>query len=65
MKPPARHALHLAACLCGLVASVLASHPLRAQQEAAAIDAAPDYQDRLIGGGTLTPDISAGESSTG
>ena len=65
MKPPARHALHLAACLCGLVATVLLSGPLSAQPEAAApADSAPAYQDRLINGGNLAPDISAGDSTS-
>ncbi len=64
MKLPARRALHLAACLCGLVATAVLSSPLSAQPEAAAADAAPAYQDRLIGGGNLAPDISTGDNST-
>lgn len=65
MKPPAGRALHFAACLCGLVASAVLGSPLRAQPEAAPpADAAPAYQDRLIGGGNLTPDVSTGDNST-
>jgi hypothetical protein len=64
MKPPARRALHLAACLCGILAAVLSS-PVSAQpQDTVPADAPPAYEDRLIAGGTLSPDISAGDNST-
>jgi hypothetical protein len=67
MNLPAGRALHLAACLCGLVVSAVLGSPLRAQPQAAPTadaDSGPAYQDRLIGNGNLTPDISAGENST-
>ena len=65
MKLPARRALHLAACLCGLVAIGRAEQPAqRAAGGRRPADAAPAYQDRLIGGGNLAPDISAGDNST-
>jgi hypothetical protein len=65
MKSRTWRALHHAACLCGLLTSAVLSSPLSAQPDAAApADAGPAYQDRLIGGGNLTPDISTGENST-
>ena len=68
MKPTAGHALRLAACLCGFVVAALAGVPAHAQSSAAAAGppapAATAYEDRLIGGGSLTPDISAGDNST-
>ena len=69
MKARAAHAPYRVACLC--VFAVLAftggSPSARAQSAApAAAAAAPAYEDRLIGGGTLTPDISSGDyQSTG
>ena len=64
MKARAAHAPYRVACLC--VFAVLAftggSPSARAQSAApAAAAAAPAYEDRLIGGGTLTPDISSGD----
>ena len=68
MKPTAGHALRLAACLCGLGMAVLAGVPAQAQSTAAPAGppapAAAAYEDRLISGGSLTPDISAGDNST-
>ncbi|HEY2807549.1 MAG TPA: carboxypeptidase-like regulatory domain-containing protein [Steroidobacteraceae bacterium] len=65
MKPRAGRALHLAACLCGLFAAAVLSSPLGAQpQEVTPADATPVYQDRLIGGGKLTPDVSTGDNTT-
>ena len=58
MNAPAAHALRWAACLCVLSIVAVASRAARAQS---APEAAAVYQDRLIGGGTLRPDISAGD----
>jgi hypothetical protein len=61
MKARTAHALHRVACLC--IFGVLAggSPLVRAQSAAPAAAAPPGYEDRLIGGGTLTPDISSGD----
>ncbi len=65
MKGTPRRALHIAACLCGSVAALAFSGAPRAQPQAAALpDPAPAYEDRLISGGGLAPDISPGDNST-
>ncbi len=64
MKARAAHAPYRVACLCvfGVLAFAGGSPSARAQSAApAAAPAAPAYEDRLIGGGTLTPDISSGD----
>ncbi len=60
MKARAAHALRWAACLCALGVVALAGPQARAQSAA---DSAPAgaYQDRLINGGSLAPDISTGD----
>ena len=61
MKRVAAHALRLAACLWFLGVLALPAEPARAQS--AGEPPAP-YQDRLIDGGGLTPDISSGDVGT-
>ena len=64
MKVHAAHAPYRVACLCVFGVLTFAGGPpsARAQSAApAAAPAAPAYEDRLIGGGTLTPDISSGD----
>ena len=63
MNSRAAHALRRAACLCSLAILAAAAPALHAQSAAAPAlpPAAPAYEDRLIGGGTLTPDISLGD----
>jgi hypothetical protein len=60
MKARAARALRSAACLYGLALMACAALPLRAQT-AAGPEPPPTYEDRLINGGTLSPDISAGD----
>jgi SdrD B-like domain len=60
MKARAAHALRWAACLCGLGVVVLVGPQARAQSAADSAPAAA-YQDRLISGGSLAPDISVGD----
>jgi hypothetical protein len=60
MKARAAHALRWAACLCALGVVALAGPQARAQSAADSAPAAP-YQDRLISGGSLAPDISTGD----
>jgi hypothetical protein len=60
MKARAAHALRWAACLCGLGVMAVAAPQARAQV-AADSPAAAGYQDRLISGGSLAPDISMGD----
>jgi hypothetical protein len=62
MKPRADLVLRLALGCCGL-GGIAWSCAADAQTASAAPDA-PVYHDRYIGGGTLTPDISAGDGST-
>jgi hypothetical protein len=54
MKAPANFISRFAAGVCGLAAL--------AGPAAVCAEASPPYQDRIIGGGTLTPDISVGEA---
>jgi hypothetical protein len=63
MKARAACARYRVACLCvfGVLAFAGGSPAARAQSGAPAPAAAPAYEDRLIGGGTLTPDISSGD----
>jgi SdrD B-like domain len=56
MKAPAAHALRWAACLCVIGFIAVATRPARAQSAPE-----PAYEDRLISGGALKPDISAGD----
>ena len=58
MNSRAAHALRWAACLCLAGTLSVVARPVRAQSAAAA---PPAYEDRLINGGTLRPDISAGD----
>ncbi len=60
MKARAAHALRWAACLCALGVVTLAVPRARAQSAADSAPAAT-YQDRLISGGSLAPDISTGD----
>jgi hypothetical protein len=57
MNAHAAHALRWAACLGVLGLLTVAARPTRAQTAAAPAV----YEDRLINGGTLRPDISAGD----
>jgi hypothetical protein len=60
MKARAAHALHRVACLC--VFGVLAgTGSPRAWGQSPGGAAPPLYEDRLISGGTLTPDVSSGD----
>ncbi len=61
MTRRAAHNVRWAACLCGLAALAAATPPARAQ---AVAPPPPVYEDRLIGGGTLAPDISQGDYYT-
>ena len=61
MNARAAHALRRAACLCGVFIMAVAASPLRAQSAPAPGPSAPAYEDRLISGGSLTPDISLGD----
>jgi len=61
MNARAAHALRWAACLCGLAGLTVGAMPARAQS-ALGPPPAPAYQDRLIGGGNLAPDVSVGDS---
>jgi len=63
MNPRADLASLLGFGLCGL-AGLSCSLAAQAQTETAA-PAAPAYQDRYIGGGTPSPDVSAGDGATG
>ncbi|HEY1312484.1 MAG TPA: SdrD B-like domain-containing protein [Steroidobacteraceae bacterium] len=63
MKRRANLAVQLAFGLCGL-AGLACSGRADAQVAAAAPPAAPEYQDRYIGGGSLKPDISTGDNAT-
>ena len=73
MNPDAALASRLSLRLSGLAALVWASAAYAqvaapepsASASPANAPAAPVYHDRYIGGGSLTPDISAGESTTG
>src|SRR6202795_3107499 len=56
MKKRANFMARLAAGLCGLAAL--------AGSVAVCAQASPPYQDRIIGGGTLTPDISMGDGES-
>lgn len=47
--------------LLGLVTALAAAHAALAQAPASSSDAAAGYQDRVIAGGTLKPDISSGD----
>ncbi len=60
MKARAAHAQRWAACLCALGVVTLVAPRARAQSAPDPAPAAP-YQDRLIGGGNLAPDISLGD----
>ena len=64
MNPRANLASRLAFGLCGLggVAFIGLAHPQTVAPPPAS--AAPAFQDRYIGGGSLVPDISAGDGST-
>jgi hypothetical protein len=72
MKLGADLSLRLALCLCGLVGLVGADIACAQSLNAAPAvytsiinpPAAPAYQDRVIGGGSLVPDISAGDADT-
>ena len=59
MKARAAHALRWAACLCGF--SIMATAAPGAWAQSAAAPPPPSYEDRLISGGSLTPDISLGD----
>jgi hypothetical protein len=59
MKPCANLAHRLAFGLCGLAGVACASATW-----AQTVVPTPEYQDRYIGGGSLTPDISAGGGAT-
>ncbi len=61
MSPRAGLASLLAFGLCGPAGLACSG---AAQAQAAAAGAAPAYQDRYIGGGSLSPDVSAGEGTT-
>jgi SdrD B-like domain len=61
MKARAARALSWAACLCGLGVMAATGPPVRAQSAPAPAAAAAAYEDRLINGGNLTPDISSGD----
>ncbi|MBS0378458.1 MAG: hypothetical protein JSS29_08230 [Proteobacteria bacterium] len=61
MKARAAYLLRCAACLCGLTLAAAAAAGAQ-DQPAATAEAA--YSDRLIGGGSLTPDISLGDYQT-
>jgi len=72
MKLGADSSLRLALCLCGLV-ELMGADAARAQSLNAAPavyttivnpPTPPAYQDRFIGGGSLVPDISAGDADT-
>jgi hypothetical protein len=69
MKLSADFPLRLASCLCGL-AGLVGAGAAGAQSLNAApavytsIVRPPTYQDRFIGGGSLAPDISAGDADT-
>ena len=60
MKARAAHALHRVACLCVLAVAALTGPPAPAQ-DAPATGPPPAYEDRLLNGGTLAPDVSSGE----
>jgi hypothetical protein len=60
MKARAAHALRWAACLCAFGVVALTAPQARAQSAADSAPA-PPYQDRLISGGSLAPDISTGD----
>ena len=62
MKSPLPFAPRLAYSLCGLGGFLCLA--ANAQSPAPAAAAAPVYQDRYIGGGSLSPDISMGDNST-
>jgi hypothetical protein len=59
MKARAAHALRWAACLCGF--SIMAAAAPGAWAQSATAPPPPSYEDRLISGGSLTPDISLGD----
>jgi len=59
MKLRARHARRLTACLCAV--ALTAAHALACAQTAAGPEPPPAYEDRLIDGGKLSPDISSGD----
>src|SRR5258708_9212892 len=68
MKIRANLAAHIAFGLCGLGGYVGSSTahaeigaPIAAASSAVNPPAAPQYQDRYIGGGSLVPDITAGD----
>lgn len=63
MKPRLAPALRLALGLCGLV-GLACSSATHAQTVTPTPPAAPLYQDRYIGGGSLVPDISRGDDAT-
>src|ERR1700678_1173279 len=65
MKSHRRLALWLAFGLCGPggLACLSAAHA-QSETPAPAAPAAPVYQDRVIGGGSLAPDISMGDGAT-
>jgi SdrD B-like domain len=64
MRARTAHALRWTACLCSLL-SVAAVPPARAQSASApGPPPPPAYEDRLIGGGNLAPDISSGDYYT-
>ena len=63
MKAAAAQALR-SACLCALAMLAAAAPPAQAQGQPTPGPEPPQYQDRLIGGGDLKPDISLGDCYT-
>jgi hypothetical protein len=64
MKPRVPLASRLAYSLCGLGGFLCWSAANSQSPAAVSPPAAPVYQDRYIGGGSLSPDISMGDNST-
>ena len=64
MKSRLPFALRLAYSLCGLGGFLCWAANAQSPAPAPAAAAAPVYQDRYIGGGSLSPDISMGDNST-